>query len=242
MTKKVQIFMHHRPDRSFSIEERHERVTKKMAEVGPPLGFRGLALPPAPDCGRDLSAWVQVKSGVPGLECFLTYCYRGEKYIWRDRAIFDERLWYQFGSRNRRIDYRDVLRVDLPEVLTAFEPYLVAVYLSDHSVCYESCLEDSNPDYARLSSDRSINTDARSFIDVLNPAQFWDAELCRRALSFDRDEVIRRTRDVAIVAEPVLDGVYLVLNDDPNLTYEDFVEMNERVRPLLGLDQRWAAM
>ena len=101
-------------------------------------------------------------------------------------------------------------------------------------------MDDQSREFGRLFSDPSVDTDGRSFIYTLHPAQFWDAELCRRALGFDRDEVIRRTRDVAIVAEPVLDGVYLVLNDDPNLTYEAFVEMNERIRPLLGLDRRWA--
>jgi hypothetical protein len=32
-----------------------------------------------------------------------------------------------------------------------------------------------------------------------------------------------------------MDGVYLVLNDDPQLTYEEFVAMNERYKAMLGL-------
>lgn len=30
-------------------------------------------------------------------------------------------------------------------------------------------------------------------------------------------------------------GVYLILNDDPNMSYETFVQMNEQIKPILGL-------
>ena len=32
-----------------------------------------------------------------------------------------------------------------------------------------------------------------------------------------------------------MDGVYLVLNDDPGMSYETFVEVNEQIKPILGL-------
>lgn len=104
-----------------------------------------------------------------------------------------------------------------------------------HSVYYSGGLNRTNPAYNALLSEEGIDVNGRNNIYTLNPAQFWDGELCQRALGFDRDEVIRRLKDVAVLARPVMDGVYLVLNDDPQLTYEAFVEMNERIKPMLGL-------
>ncbi|WP_411385408.1 hypothetical protein [Pseudomonas sp. MPB03] len=40
------------------------------------------------------------------------------------------------------------------------------------------------------------------------------------------------------MAVRLMDGVYWVLNDDPDMSYEAFVEMNEQIKPILGLVSR----
>ena len=64
---------------------------------------------------------------------------------------------------------------------------------------------------------------------------YWDAELCQRALGYDRDEVIRRLAGKVPRVDPLMDGVYVVFNDDPALSYENFVQMNQNGKALLGL-------
>jgi hypothetical protein len=34
---------------------------------------------------------------------------------------------------------------------------------------------------------------------------------------------------------PLMDGVYTVFSDTPDLTYEEFVAINDRFKPVLGL-------
>jgi len=77
--------------------------------------------------------------------------------------------------------------------------------------------------------------DGRNNIYTLHPAHFWDSELCRRALGYGPEEVIDRLTGVCPSVIPLLDGVYIVLNDDPKLTYESYVEMNSAIKPILGL-------
>jgi hypothetical protein len=86
-----------------------------------------------------------------------------------------------------------------------------------------------------LREDKSIDIDGRNNIYTLRPAQYWDAELCRRALGYDPDEVIARLHGRVPRAERLMDGVYTVLNDSPEMSYADFVEMNEKIKPILGL-------
>ena len=37
------------------------------------------------------------------------------------------------------------------------------------------------------------------------------------------------------LVRPLMDGVYTVLNDNPNLSFEDFCVFNDRFKPILGL-------
>ncbi len=232
---EITILLYARPDRAMTIEERHARFFERMCRIGPPLGYAGLEPPPAPDCGDDLAAVFSMKYPIRGLMSFGNYSFRGADYKWKDKASYDEHLDFKFKLSNKRLDYSDIIKMQLPLIIEAFEPYRCTVEYSDHKFTYSGGLNRTNPAYNALLSEEGIDVNGRNNIYTLNPAQFWDGELCQRALGFDRDEVIRRLKDVAVLARPVMDGVYLVLNDDPQLTYEAFVEMNERIKPMLGL-------
>ena len=80
-----------------------------------------------------------------------------------------------------------------------------------------------------------MDIDGRNCIYTLKPAMFWDALLCRRALGYGPEEVIRRLDGRVPLVRPLMDGVYIVFNDDIGLTYAQFVEMNERNKAILGL-------
>lgn len=244
----ILLWIFSRAEASVSIEERHAEVMENMEKLGPPLGFAGLDLPPAPDCGEYLSADYGVRHQTRGLRFTGHYIYRENGYISEDSAKFDDQLRFGFKTSNKAVDYRAVLNEHLPEVIVAFRGYRTVVSYGPYSLAYEvgsadgtfvhdekGYIIETNAVYNRLHEDKSINTDRRFFIYTLEPAQYWDATLCQRALGYGPDEVIRRLKGKVPKAERLMDGVYLVLNDDPALTYQDFLATNETIKPILGL-------
>lgn len=242
---EINVYVCRRPDKSVSIERRHAEVMERMAQVGPPLGFSGLELPPAPDCGNELVAVYGVKLSVRGLKFLGYYTYRGEKYQYKDQTSFDDRLRYGFKSSNKFIDYRSVLHESLPRVIEAYDAYRAFVSYDyydlhyskggNHGVDKHGYPISINETYKQLLADKSIDVNGRNNIYTLRPAQYWDAELCNRALGYGPDEVVNRLQGHVLRVERLMDGVYTVLNDDFALTYEEFVAMNDRIKQILGL-------
>lgn len=230
----IEIWIYARPDRSVSIEERHASFVEKMMQIGPPLGYQGIVPPPTPDCGGGLTAVFSAKYPIRGLKCFGDYIYRGERYVWEDHGSFDEHLRFRFNINNKAIIYSEIIKEQIPLIVDAFDAYRAKIDYDYHEYNYRGGFHKKNEVYNALNAINPEN--GRNWFYTLYPAQFWDGELCRRALGFGPEEVIRRLKDVAVLAQPLMDGVYLVLNDNPKLTYEEFVDMNERIKPMLGLN------
>jgi hypothetical protein len=240
----VGLWVRYRATHAESIEQRHGEFLRNMAVIGPPLGFLGLALPPAPDCGDNLVASYRIKYPVPGLKFLGMYKFRGERFKYEDQASFDDDVHFGFRTSNKNLNYPSILHEHFPRVIEAFRGYRGAVIVNGYDLAYCGGFQPSdtrgnpirnNPTYNQLSAEKSIDVDGRNNIYTLHPAQYWDAELCQRALGFGPDEVIARLRGDALHIQRLMDGVYLVLNDAPDLTYEAFVAMNERYKGLLGL-------
>jgi len=222
------------PNRALTIEQRHAQVMERMVKVPPPLGFEGGVLPPAPSCGDALSAGYQIKMSTKGLLCFGDYRYRGERYVYEDKASFDERITYGFRHTNKKIDYSLLVHENLPLVIEAFGAYRARISPYYHSMNYQDGEDRDNSPYDRLVA-QGIDVDGRGNIFTLYPAQFLGEKLCQRALGYGPDEVMRRLSGKIPRVQPVLDGVYLVFNDDLNLTQEDFNAINDTYKPILGL-------
>lgn len=231
----IELWIYARPDGALTIDQRHAEVMDRMSRIGAPLGFAGLELPAAPSCGDGLVATYTVKLPVRGLRFVGDYAYRGERYIYKDRASYDEHLRFGFKVSNKAIDYGLVVNEYLPKVVGAFKGYKAQVSYDLYGLYYQGGLNDDNSIYNRLREDEAVDVDGRNNIYTLYPAQFWDAALCQRALGYGPDEVIARLQGKCLMAERLMDGVYLVLNDDPSISYDAFVEMNERIKPILGL-------
>src|SRR4051794_2712713 len=84
-----------------SIEERHAEFMANMARLGPPLGFAGLQLPPAPYYPERLSWHYRVKPSIKGLRFQGEYNFRGERYVYRDTGAFDDDIRYGFRPNNK---------------------------------------------------------------------------------------------------------------------------------------------
>lgn len=232
---EIRLLFHARPDRDLSIGQRHAWVMDGMSKFGPPLGFKGLDIPAVPDCGDGTIATYGVKFAIRGLKFIGDYRYRGEKYTYHDRGYMDEHMRYGFKVSNKEINYSNVIKNQIPQVVEAFEPYRAWVVFDGYAYSYQGDSPEDNSIYFKLCEDESIDVDGRNNIYTLHPAQFWDAELCERALGYGPDEVIARLQGKVQDVRRLGNGVYLVLNDDPNLTYEEFVKMNEQIKPILGV-------
>jgi len=232
MTTTVRLYAYHRAIHMESIEERHAEVADKMRRVGPPLGWAGLDVPPAPDCGADLSADFEVKYPIPGLKCFGSYIYRDPEYRYEDESFYDDKLRMLFNLSSRNLDYRAILHEHNPKVIEAFRAYRACAFFRSYFVEYD---EQHAEIHKQLSADKSIDIDGRNNIFSLGPALYWDNLLCRRALGYGPEEVIRRLQGQVPLVKPLMDGVYTVFGDDPDLTYEEFTAINDRFKPILGL-------
>lgn len=241
----IHLQVQYRARSSESIEERHACFIDGMKKFGPPLGMQGLDTPPAPYIKPNSGDMIGVewfRYPIKGLKLQMTSLFRHEGSLARDTALNDDRISIDFKTSNRALDYRRILREDFPKVIEAYQGYRAWVMLGQHGMKYTDCFwnewkgrEPTNQTYWRLREDPQIDIDGRNNIYTLEPAVFWDGELCQRALGYDRDEVIRRLQGHALLVRPLLDGVYAVFADDPTLSYESFVDMNLRFKDLLGL-------
>jgi hypothetical protein len=234
-SENIRLRLHARPDKNQTITERHARIMEGLSRLEGVLSIAGCEIPSAPECGDGLVALYSIKPPVRGLRIAGDYAYRGDRYIYEDRGSFDEHLIYEFKISNKKINYRHVINSDFIKVIEVFSGYRAGVFYDDYAFSYQGRDASDNPIYFKLKEDKSINVDGRNSIYTLHPAQFWDSELCHRALGYGPEEVIARLEGVCPLVTPVLDGVYVVLNDDPRMTYDEYVEMNNTIKPMLGL-------
>ncbi|HWI27033.1 MAG TPA: hypothetical protein VN668_08680 [Stellaceae bacterium] len=228
--------LYHRASHAESFEQRYHEIIAEMQRIGPPFSLAGLTPPPMPECP---GAAAHFRFRYPsGAYLYCSIVDRTPAYQYRDQKSFDDLLCVGFNMPAVEIDYRATLFDYLPKLVKAYRAYHALSQLDMYALHYWGGLEHTNPVFNRLAADPVIDIDGRNNIFTLSPAQYWDAELCRRALGYGPEEVIRRLDGQVPRVEPLMDGVYTVFNDDPDLTYDDFVAMNERYKRILGLTER----
>lgn len=233
-TTEIDLNMYRRTAHADSVGELHAEIMRNLQQIGAPFGLAGMTPPSVPDFGADLVTGYDIKYSIPGIHAEGIYTYRKKGYN-KDCAALDDALFIQFKIPNKRLDYHSILHEHFPTLVTAFGAYRAFVGYGYHDVHYCDAAEQKSPIYNRLLADKSIDVDGRNNIFTLMPAMYWDALLCKRALGYDRDEVVRRLNGQVPRVMPLMDGVYTVFNDNPNLAYEEFVGINDRLKPLLGL-------
>ena len=161
-------------------------------------------------------------------------CPPSTEETWQEVYYRDYSLNYEWKLANKKIDYHYVLHHNLPAILGAFEARFTYMSVCYYGQAYEGGYHGDNddgideggyslainPTYNRLKADPAIDVDGWNNIYTLNPAQFWEGGRCHRALGYGPDEVIRRLSGKVPLVRPLRDGVYIVLNDNPNITYE----------------------
>lgn len=59
--------------------------------------------------------------------------------------------------------------------------------------------------------------------------------MCKKVIKLDRDEIMRRLEGKAKKVLSILDGVYIIFSDKVELSYDEFLEINNTFKPMLGL-------
>ncbi|KAG0924722.1 hypothetical protein G6F31_019009 [Rhizopus arrhizus] len=100
---------------------------------------------------------------------------------------------------------------------------------------YQDGVGREGPTLADLKAAGVKDVDGRKNILTMYPAQFWDARLCSDALGFGPEEVFSRLEGKVDKVELTASGVYILLSDKIDLSYEEYLEFNRHAKALLGL-------
>jgi len=228
----VNLWIYQRPVPTESIERLYAELTQRMISLDSILSWKGALVPAAPIREKgDLAACYNVKYSDPTLKHHGAYRIRDARYIDDDKTS-DDTFAFEIKRLNYE-QYQDVLQVQFPTVIDATRGYRAAAYLGYHSSKYSELHRNER---RHLIEQANVDPDGRNNIFTLDVAQFWDAELCQLALGYGRDEVIKRLTGKVPLVQPLMDGVYVVFNDNPDLTFEEFCAYNDRLKPVLGLE------
>jgi hypothetical protein len=244
----VMAFIYHRARPDEIVAQRHAAMTERLRAFAGPFGLESVCRPSAL-VFADGGYWHGVRQDdASAVAMSGWYTFRGDRVL-EDKAVEDDHFHYQFNACDARLDYQKLIHDDFKQAIAALDGYRAIWHYSRHGLAYRRGYYeeedaprddydwpiDSTEQYKAVCADKSLDVDGRNSLYTLYPAQYWDAELCQRALGYGPDEVIKRLQDKAPRAEKLGNGVYTVLNDDPKISYEDFLAMNNKYKALLGL-------
>ncbi|MDY0872752.1 hypothetical protein [Dongia rigui] len=228
----IDLFVYRRPALQQSVEDRYQEITKKMLLVDQPFGWQGMKLPPTPSFDEDgLTAHFEVSYPSSNIHHHGYFHLRDANYLSEDRAAKDDAMSFSIGQRDQP-QYSNILLKYFPQLVAAFDAYRAVAYFDNYVVLYYQTYAEA---LKKLRTRPDVNVNGRNNIFTLHPAQYWDAELCQRAMGYGRDEVIKRLTGKVPLVRPLMDGVYVVFNDNPDLTFDEFCAYNDRLKPVLGL-------
>lgn len=233
-------------------ESRHRYLLERLCHIDAPFGLKGVDLNnlKMPHNEQPMP-YVQYKHpDTPKVYQRYEYTRRIDYGRWKDDNYFSgiDRLWYEFKPDYKKVNFHDVIYTNFPQVVEIIEPRVAENYYADYAIYYEegyrpgeSPTFDSSgfsislvPAYNDLRA-RGITPNGRNNIYTLSPACYWDGDLCQTALGYGRDEVIRRLTGKVLDVRPLADGVYIIFNDNPLLSFDDFLAIQHTFKPILGL-------
>ena len=234
-------------------EDRHRYLLDRLSHVGAPFGLKGVDLSSLKMPHREQQKpYVKYKHpDTPRVSQWYEY----ERRVDYGRPELDEcyfsgidKIWYEFKPGYKKVNFHDVAYSHFPQVIEIFEPRAAENFYAGYAIYYEYGYRPGEsptcdsigrmisivPAYNDLRA-RGITPNGRNNIYTLSPACYWDNDLCQTALGYGRDEVIRRLAGKVLDVRPLADGVYIIFNDNPLLSFDDFLAIQHTFKPILGL-------
>ena len=226
-------------DNNEPMEEMHKRVMKGLSKIEAPLGLKDSEIPKTPDFGTELICHYFTKNiKTKGVKIKGSYDWRMiSPLVWWDT------LKYEFKITYKLIDYQKIIYEDLPEIITIYEPYITYIYISNYGKAYEegrtpetiTYYDSENPNFLKL---KETGVQIGMLFDVLftlSPVMYFNEECYKKLIKVPKEELLKRLEGKAKKVLLLEKGIYIIFNDKEDISYEEFVEMNETFKPLLGL-------
>ena len=226
-------------DNNEPMEEMHKRVMKGLSKIEAPLGLKDSEIPKTPDFGTELICHYFTKNiKTKGVKIKGSYDWRIiSPLVWWDN------LRYEFKITYKLIDYQKIIYEDLPKIITIYEPYITYIYISNYGTAYEegrtpetiTYYDSKNPNFLKL---KETGVQIGMLFDALftlSPVMYFNEECYKKLIKVPKEELLKRLEGKAKKVLLLEKGIYIIFNDKEDISYEEFVEMNETFKPLLGL-------
>ena len=231
------IHLYRKVDVNESMEERHEKVMEGLSKLEEPLGLKDSEIPEIPDFGTELVCFYDAKNiKTKGVSIEGVYRWRGLKYV-----IWDE-LRYEFKITYKLIDYKKIIYEDLPKVINIFDPYVADLYVAYNGAYEEGRTpetrtygESINPEFLKLKEKNCNIGFLEDVLFTLSPVMYFNEESYSKLIKISKEELLIKLKDIAKGVLLLEKGIYIIFNDKADITYEEFVEMNNIFKPLMGL-------
>ena len=220
------IHLYRKVDVNESMEERHKKVMEGLSKLGEPLGLKDSEIPEIPDFGTELVCFYDAKNiKTKGVSIEGVYRWRGLKYV-----VWDE-LRYEFKITYKLIDYKQMIYEDLPKVINIFDPYIADVFVSpSYSIAYKEIYKSEI-----LKLEEKGLKELQDVLFTLSPVMYFNEESYNKLIKVPKEELLERLKGKANEVQLLEKGIYIIFNDKADITYEEFVEMNNTFKPLLRL-------
>ena len=228
--KERTIHLYRKVDVNESMEERHEKVMEGLSKLEEPLGLKDSEIPEIPDFGTELVCFYDAKNiKTKGVSIEGSYDWRDKRML---SACWDE-LCYEFKITYKLIDYKKIIYEDLPKVINIFDPYVADVFVSpSYSIAYK---ESYKSEILKLKEKGLKIGELQDVLFTLSPVMYFNEESYNKLIKVPKEELLERLKGKAKGVMLLEKGIYIIFNDKADITYEEFVEMNNTFKPLLGL-------
>ena len=224
------IHLYRKVDVNESMEERHEKVMEGLSKLEAPLGLKDSEIPEIPDFGTELICFYDAKNiKTKGVSIEGSYDWRDERML---SACWDE-LRYEFKITYKLINYKKIIYEDLPKVINIFDPYVADIFVSSsYSIAYK---ESYKSEILKLKEKGLKIGKLKDVLFILSPVMYFNEESYNKLIKVPKEELLERLKGKANEVQLLEKGIYIIFNDKADITYEEFVEMNNIFKPLLGL-------
>ena len=233
------IQLYRKVDNNEPMEEMHKRVMEGLSKIEAPLGLKDSEIPKTPDFGTELICHYFTKNiKTKGVKIKGSYDWRIiSPLVWWDN------LRYEFKITYKLIDYQKIIYEDLPKIITIYEPYITYIYISNYGTAYEegrtpetiTYYDSKNPNFLKLKEtgvEIGILSDS---LFTLFPVMYFNEECYKKLIKVPKEELLKRLEGKAKKVLLLEKGIYIIFNEKADISYEEFVEMNETFKPLLNL-------
>lgn len=212
------LVVHARATEAIDVAERHQRFFEAIRPLGAPWGGILGEAPATPVFGRNVNATENITKalGGPVRRATLSYPFRR---LLTDTASCDDVLSIVFDPT--KADLASLVYDVIPVYVEALDAYLVEYF------------DEANIDLA-AEAGRLRPCNPRSMVCQVGLVNFWDEELCRRALRLSPTEVVNRVRASVEHAAVVRAGAFVVVSSKV-LTPEESWKAGAALRSILGI-------